>query len=542
MTQTVLVISLILMVVTLATVLLIRVRSERRRVAAIARMNLDDFSEFLRSNSLEGSIQEVAGKVSDLLKHACGCDKIIFLRKRRRFLDLNYFHGISRFDRRDIRARYSDDLVARLRGQVFPEPVALLEAHLPQNLFRKLHEWQCDLYFPIFWRDHLYGLCFVKSTIETQSPSFKLLVAALAQSLSAAYHIRWHESKFGKMQDRIAEVENEVLAREAEKKPPTMGILKLVRHHDSETLVGKIVDEMQKDIELERMAFLYESKRVSEAEPLRVIASGVPQKFEPPRHEKLADLVGRLSGNGWITTNELKDRGGEAAAWGEKLQEAGLKYVAKFPLTEERSGVMTWDDHRKPSEVQLLIHQHETTAGHLMENAVSFEKVEELSYTDNLTGLANRRYFLRRLEEEIDRAKRYQRSLGLIIFDLDELKSVNDRYGHQAGDAVIKRIGEVLRLSIRSIDVIARYGGDEFCVVMPESDRATCRQFMDRLQKKIVGSKFSFDQITSDLVFTISQGGAVYPDHGTNSEQLIFAADMALLQAKEAGRNKYIVA
>jgi diguanylate cyclase (GGDEF)-like protein len=541
MTQTVLVISLIVLVVTLATLLLIRIRSERSRATAFARMNLDDFSSFLRSNSLEGSIQEVAGKVSDLLKQACGCEIIIFLRKRRRFLDLNYFHGIRRFDRKDIRVQYTDKLVTCLRGQVFPQPVAQLEQYLPENLSGKLSDWQCDLYFPIFWRDHLYGLYFVKSTIETRSPSFILLIAALAQSLSAAYHIRWHESKFGKMQDRIAEVENEVQTREAEKKSPAMGILKLVRHHDSETLVGKIVDEMQKDLELERMAFLYESKTLSDPDPLRVIEAGIPRMFQPPRHEKLADLVGGLSVNGWMTVNDLKNHGGEAA-WGEKLREAGLKYVAKFPLTEGRAGVVTWNDSRKPSEVQMRIRQHETTAGHLMENAVSFEKVEELSFTDNLTGLSNRRYFLKRLEEEIDRAKRYQRSLGLIIFDLDELKSVNDRYGHQAGDAVIKRIGEVLKLSIRSIDVIARYGGDEFCVIMPESDRATCRKFMDRLQKKIVSSKFSFDQIKADLVFTISQGGAVYPDHGTNSEQLIFAADMALLRAKEAGRNKYIVA
>lgn len=540
MTQTVLVIFLTLLVVILATLLLIRVRSERRRLAAIARMDLNHFSEFLRSNSLEGSIQEVAGKVSDLLKEACGCEVIVFLRKRRHFLDLNYFHGIRKFNRKEIRARYTDDLVKRLRGQVYPEPVMQLETLLPEKLYRSLREWECDLYFPIFWRDHLYGLYFIKSTIESNSPSFKLLVAALAQSLSAAYHIRWHESKFGRMQDRLADSKDEKMTRPPEKKPSSPGILKLVRHRNSETLVEEIVGEMQRELNLEHMAFLYESK--SEPSSLRVIESGEPAGLEPPPHEKLAGLLGKLSVNGWLNVNDLHKQGEQAAAWGQRLKKAGLSYVAKFPLTEERAAVVTWSDRRKPSEVQLQLRELETTAGHLMENAVSFERVEELSYTDNLTGLANRRYFARRLEEEIDRAKRYQRSLGLIIFDLDELKSVNDRYGHQAGDAVIQRIGELLKQSIRSIDVVARYGGDEFCVIMPESDRATCRQFMDRLQRKIVGSRFSFEQIKSDLEFTISQGGAVYPDHGTTSEQLIFAADMALLKAKEAGRNKYIVA
>lgn len=539
MTQTVLVIALATLVVILATMLLIRIRSDRRRLAAIARMDLNHFSEFLRTNSLEGSIQNVAGKVSDLLKGACACETIIFLRKRRRYLDLNYFHGIRNFDRREIRAHYSEELVGRLRGQVFPEPLSELEKLLPAVLLKRLREWHCDLYFPIFWRDHLYGVYFIRSTMESQSAAFKLLVAAMAQSLSAAYHIRWHESKFGKMQDRIAEIEKESRTKPVEKKASGMGILKLVRHHDSETLVGEIVGEMQREIGLERMAFLYQSRGAPGC--LRVIESGTSQQLEAPAGESLSDLVGRISANGWVTISDLKGQGA-GTGWGAKLQEAGLTYLAKFPLTEDRSAVVTWSDHRQPAEVQQMLLTLQDSAGQLMANAVSFEKVEELSYTDNLTGLANRRYFNKRLEEEIDRAKRYQRSLGLIIFDLDELKSVNDRYGHQAGDAVINRIGELLKTSIRSIDVIARYGGDEFCVIMPESDRATCRQFMDRLQRKIGGSKFHFEQIKADLTFTISQGGAVYPDNGTNAEQLIFAADMALLKAKEAGRNKYMVA
>ena len=110
-----------------------------------------------------------------------------------------------------------------------------------------------------------------------------------------------------------------------------------------------------------------------------------------------------------------------------------------------------------------------------------------------------------------------------------------------AGDAILRQMGVILRKSIRAIDIVARYGGDEFCVIMPEADANTCVKFMDRLQQKIAGTTFEFEGQPLGLSCTVSLGGAIYPDHAQGTRELIEAADKALLRAKESGRNKALI-
>jgi diguanylate cyclase (GGDEF)-like protein len=145
------------------------------------------------------------------------------------------------------------------------------------------------------------------------------------------------------------------------------------------------------------------------------------------------------------------------------------------------------------------------------------------------------------LNEEILRAKRFTRDLALVILDIDNFKLFNDNYGHQTGDLVLKRLAEIITRTIRSIDIVSRYGGEEFCIIMPDTNAANCEVFIERLRSEIAQFRLESDILKEDNVITVSVGGAVYPQHASTPDRIIYCADMALLKAKALGRNRAIM-
>ena len=131
--------------------------------------------------------------------------------------------------------------------------------------------------------------------------------------------------------------------------------------------------------------------------------------------------------------------------------------------------------------------------------------------------------------------------LALVIFDIDNFKLFNDTYGHQAGDEVLKNMAELVTSSVRAIDIVSRYGGEEFCVIMPDTGFANCLIFIERLRKRIEGHAFLSKFVEKGYNITISIGGAVYPVDAQSADRLIYCADMALLKAKADGRNQSIM-
>ncbi len=173
-----------------------------------------------------------------------------------------------------------------------------------------------------------------------------------------------------------------------------------------------------------------------------------------------------------------------------------------------------------------------------MNNLKQYHVIEKMSYTDFLTEVYNYRYFYKRLREEIFRAKRFDRMLALVIFDIDNFKSFNDTYGHQAGDEVLRNLARLVTDSVRAIDIVSRYGGEEFCIIMPDTGFANCLILVERLRKMIEEYKFRSDLVDEGYSITVSIGGAIYPVDAQTPDRFIYCADMALLKAKQDGRNR----
>jgi len=169
------------------------------------------------------------------------------------------------------------------------------------------------------------------------------------------------------------------------------------------------------------------------------------------------------------------------------------------------------------------------------------QELEELATKDSLTGLLNRRELSRVLEEELERAHRYHRSLAVLWIDFDHFKKVNDSYGHAAGDLVLSTASRVLGDSIRGVDSVGRFGGEEFVVVLPEMGQAEALDTAERLRQSIRHKPVILE--TGDCVLvTVSIGVAVYPVHGTSVEELSAEADKAMYRAKMQGRDCVAIA
>ena len=168
------------------------------------------------------------------------------------------------------------------------------------------------------------------------------------------------------------------------------------------------------------------------------------------------------------------------------------------------------------------------------------KELHELSITDSLTGLYNRKHLMETLDNEVARSKRHKHDFAVLVVDIDHFKEYNDTYGHLAGDDVLSRLAKVFKESVRSCDYVARYGGEEFILVLPEIGPDDGVKAAERIRKKVVKEKFAVDG--KKIQVTVSVGVASYPKDGDEPQAIIRHADTALYKAKESGRNQVVLA
>jgi diguanylate cyclase (GGDEF)-like protein len=169
-----------------------------------------------------------------------------------------------------------------------------------------------------------------------------------------------------------------------------------------------------------------------------------------------------------------------------------------------------------------------------IQNAHHVERVRQLAYIDGLTGIFNRRFFELRIGEEIERAKRFDSGMAIIIIDIDHFKRLNDEFGHLLGDEVLRQVSSLFSQHLRKIDVVCRYGGEEFVVILSQTTADHALTVAEKLRKVV--SEWQFPGVARPVY--ISAGVAAFPEHGRERDELVKAADNALYTAKQSGRNR----
>jgi diguanylate cyclase (GGDEF)-like protein len=166
-------------------------------------------------------------------------------------------------------------------------------------------------------------------------------------------------------------------------------------------------------------------------------------------------------------------------------------------------------------------------------------RLRELSRRDVLTGLFNRAHFIELAEREMERTLRYGEPFSIAILDIDEFGRVNDLHGHSAGDKLLQAVGEACLRNLRQTDVVARFGGDEFALLLPNTGEKSVRACVERICKTLAGASIPF--YGQELRFTVSAGAATYDKSCTELDMILQQADKALCQAKRSGKNQFVI-
>ena len=185
-------------------------------------------------------------------------------------------------------------------------------------------------------------------------------------------------------------------------------------------------------------------------------------------------------------------------------------------------------------------HEKFTILGHQFALALRrikfYHEIERIAITDGLTELHTRRYAIERFQEELNRSQARGMKLSFLMIDVDHFNTFNDQHGHLLGDQILREVGKLIRESTREIDITGRFGGEEFCVILPDTDRAGARFAAERIRQAVEASVIkAYD---AEVKITISLGVATYPEDGTQMEELTDKADWALYRAKREGRNR----
>jgi two-component system cell cycle response regulator len=226
-----------------------------------------------------------------------------------------------------------------------------------------------------------------------------------------------------------------------------------------------------------------------------------------------------------------------------EAQVRGLAALKIFPLIagDRIVGTLVAGSRKKSAlddDVLRMIEVIAIQAAQAVLRAQLFEQMEKMAITDSLTSLLNRRAFQARVDEALAQARRYRQKCSFIMADIDHFKAVNDSYGHSTGDSVLKGVARIIREKARDADIVARFGGEEFAIAMPQTETRGAEVIAERIREAVMSEVFQTE--LGPLKVTLSLGIATYPDHGEDRSSVIDLADQSLYHAKKHGRNQSV--
>ena len=235
----------------------------------------------------------------------------------------------------------------------------------------------------------------------------------------------------------------------------------------------------------------------------------------------------------WQPYKELARKAKLGACWSEPILASSGKILGTFAIYHKEPNIPNEADIERISFAANI-------AAIAIENRNNRIDLEKQAYTDYLTGLNNRRSFIERTEIELYRKERYGREFSLIMFDIDYFKYINDKYGHNTGDLVLKEIANICRSVLREVDIVGRIGGEEFAILLPETDIVQATLVAERLRVSISNGKV-FPTLNEEVKFAASFGVTFTKDANKSINELLNQADNALYKAKNSGRNRVVV-
>ena len=306
-------------------------------------------------------------------------------------------------------------------------------------------------------------------------------------------------------------------------------VLGLEQRADEDVLAAK--DIFGKIIEQKDKAHAEKAKLEHEAMQIFTLYDMTKEITRHSNEQEAFDIFRRkLKENVAIEDCQLSQDIGESFKGGV-LPSEYTAFVLKSK--EKKLGVLLYKgrDPKDKEKFAILAHQFALALRRLK----LYKDIETLAITDGLTGVYTRRYFIERFDEEIKRASLRHSALAFLMIDADHFKMVNDQHGHLTGDMVLKEISNIIQENVREIDIVGRFGGEEFCVILPDTELEGSRVVAERIRKS--AQKRLIKAYDSTLRVTLSIGVASYPSDGKVLEELMDKADWALYRAKSQGRN-----